>query len=190
MGTVNKTTADINNILNLANGYVAAPFNSATSYKVGDYCSRSGKVYRCKTAGAAAWNASRWTEVVLGDEVANRGVYGGIVTTGGVSVPNDTSNTFTQIQSMSLSAGLWLVMAGTSFTNNSSGWRQIGLTATNSISVDRTSPLEAAATGTGNSMQIVRVFDLTSSGTVYVWARQNSGSSLTCYPYIQAVRLR
>lgn len=190
MGTINKTTSDINNILNLANGYVAAPFSSATTYAVGDYCSRSGKVYRCKTAGAAAWSSSRWTEVVLGDEVANRGVYGGLVTTGGVSVPNDTSNTFTQIQTMNLSAGLWLVMAGTSFTNNSSGWRQIGVTSTNSISVDRTSPLYAAANGTGNALQIVRVFELTSSGTIYLWARQNSGSSLTCYPYIQAIRLR
>lgn len=70
MGTVTKTTADINNILNLANDYVAAPFSSATTYAVGDYCSRSGKVYRCKTAGASAWSSSRWTEVVLGDEIA------------------------------------------------------------------------------------------------------------------------
>lgn len=190
MGTVNKTTADINNILNLANGYVAAPFNSATSYAVGDYCSRSGKVYRCKTAGAAAWSSSRWTEVVLGDEVANRGVYSGSVNGSGVSVPSDNSNTFTQIQTMAVSAGVWLIIAGTSFTTNTSGYRQIGVTTTNSITNDRLSPVFAAVNGTGNSVQMVRVFELSSAGTIYLWARQTSGSSLNCYPYIQAIRLK
>lgn len=188
MGTVNKTTADINNILNLANGYVAAPFNSATSYAVGDYCSRSGKVYRCKTAGAAAWSASRWTEVVLGDELASRDIYNSIVTGASVQV-SSTADSFTQLQTMALDAGVWLVLGGTSWANNATGFRQITLTNTNSAAADRTAPMHAATNG-GSVIQVVRVFYMASAGTVYLWAKQNSGSTLTAWPYIQSIKLR
>ena len=119
MGTVNKTTADINNILNLANGYVAAPFSSATTYAVGDYCSRSGKVYRCKTAGAAAWSSSRWTEVVLGDEVT--GINTDIALTSGAS-SSVTSGSWTLLQTLSVSAGLYLVNYGCSWGGSATGY--------------------------------------------------------------------
>ena len=124
MGTVNKTTANINNILNLANGYVAAPFSSATTYKVGDYCSRSGKVYRCKTAGASAWSSSRWTEVVLGDEVT--GINTDIALTSGAS-SSVSNNSWTLLQTLSVSAGLYLVNYGCSWGGSATGYRQLGL---------------------------------------------------------------
>lgn len=191
MGTVSRSTADINNVLNLANGYVAAPFNSATNYAAGDYCSRSGKVYRCKTAGAAAWSASRWTEVVIGDELSTRGVYNSIVSGASAQV-SSTADNFTQVQKLDLEAGTWLIMAGMSFSNNQTGFRQIGLTSADSISVDRLSPLHSAATGAGAGvvLNLTRAFYLASAGSVYLWARQNSGNTLTVYPYIQAIRLR
>lgn len=188
--TFSQTDSEIQYILNLAQNYVAAPFSSSTNYAVGDYCSRNGNIYRCKTAGASAWSSSRWTAVTLADEVANRGVYSGSVNGSGVSVPSDSGNTFTQIQTMAVSAGVWLIIAGTSFTTNTSGYRQIGVTTTNSITNDRLSPVFAAVNGTGNSVQMMRVFELSSAGTIYLWARQTSGSSLNCYPYIQAIRLK
>lgn len=188
MANLNYAHGDINNILNLANGYVAAPFNSATSYKVGDYCSRSGKVYRCKTAGAAAWNASRWTEVVLADELSTRDVYNSIVSGASVQVSSSADN-FTQIQTMNLDAGVWLIFAGASMQQNTTGFRQIGLTNAPTISADRLSPMAVPTSG-GTVMSTTRVFLLSTAGTIYLWARQNSGSTLSMWPFMQAVRLR
>jgi len=189
MGTVTKTTADINNVLNLANGYIAAPWNSATSYAVGDYCSRSGKVYRCTAATSGSWVASRWVEVVIGDELAKRINYNSIVLGEAKQVSSGSDN-FTQLQTIDLPAGVWLITAGASFGNNANGYRQIGLTNADSISVDRLSPTAAAVNGSGTGMSLMRVFYLASAGTIYLWGRHNAGAALSVYPYMQAVQLK
>lgn len=184
-----NTGAELQNAANIALQRVAAPYSTSTNYTPGDYCSRNGITYRCITATSGTWTAARWTAVVMGDELSTRNQYNSIVSGTAVSVASDTDN-FTQLQTISLDAGVWLIMAGASFTSNSSGFRQLGLTSTNSITVDRTSPLYAASSGAGVSIALDRAFYLSSAGTVYLWARQNSGSTLTCYPYIQAIRLR
>jgi len=42
-------------------------------YNIGEYCSRDGKIYKCKSAvsSGAAWYASNWDEVVIADEIHN-----------------------------------------------------------------------------------------------------------------------
>lgn len=67
----NQTAAEIQNILNMAQNDVAAPFLTTTYYTKGQYCSKDGKIYRRKTAGSGAWNASDWDEVVLADELVS-----------------------------------------------------------------------------------------------------------------------
>lgn len=66
----NQDETNIQYILNIGQNYVAAPFLTTTSYAVGDYCSRNGKVYRCNTATSGAWVSARWTEVVIADELS------------------------------------------------------------------------------------------------------------------------
>lgn len=68
---INQTEADINNILNIAQNYIVSPFLTTTSYSVGEYCTRNGKVYRCNTATSGAWSASKWTEVVLANDLVS-----------------------------------------------------------------------------------------------------------------------
>ena len=68
---LNQTEAQIQNILNMAQNDVAAPFLTTTNYSAGQYCSKDGKVYRRKTAGSGAWNASQWDEVVLADDMVS-----------------------------------------------------------------------------------------------------------------------
>lgn len=188
MGTVNKTTADINNILNLANGYVAAPFSSATTYKVGDYCSRSGKVYRCKTAGASAWSSSRWTEVVLGDEIA-KGNNSPVYTGGGtVSV---ASASWTTVQTISLTPGIWIIEYGVSFQTDANGYRMSAFTSSSSApSDDRTVPLVPAVNGAGARIIKTTVIEVTATTTYYLWAWQNTGGARNVYPYIRSYRMR
>lgn len=188
MGTVNKTTANINNILNLANGYVAAPFSSATTYAVGDYCSRSGKIYRCKTAGAAAWSSSRWTEVVLGDEVT--GINTDIALTSGAS-SSVSNNSWTLLQTLSVSAGLYLVNYGCSWGGSATGYRQLGLNADSQNAPGGRTVLVAQGTsGAGTSMNGVRIWKFTAAGTLCIWGNQNSGGALTAWPWIEAVKLK
>lgn len=188
MGTVNKTTANINNILNLANGYVAAPFSSATTYAVGDYCSRSGKIYRCKTAGASAWSSSRWTEVVLGDEVT--GINTDIALTSGSST-SVSNNSWTLLQTLSVSAGLYLVNYGCSWGGSATGYRQVGLNADSQNAPGGRTVLTAQGTsGTGTSMNGVRIWKFAAAGTLCIWGNQNSGGALTAWPWIEAVKLK
>lgn len=190
MATINYTPATINNILGIANNYVAAPYNTATSYKVGDYCSRSGKVYRCKTATSGTWSSSRWEEVVIGDELAGRDVYSAPVnTTNAVNVA--TGADFTEIQTMALDAGVWLVYGAVSFAANATGYRQMGLSTSTPISVSRHEPNQQAAPATSSTnMNMMRVFQLTAAGTVYLLARQTSGSTLAVQGSLQAIKLR
>ncbi len=46
---------------------LAEPFSASEAYVVGEFCiypaTGTRYVYECKTAGAAAWNASRWTQL-------------------------------------------------------------------------------------------------------------------------------
>lgn len=188
MGTITDTTANINNILNLANGYVAAPFSSATTYAVGDYCSRNGKVYRCKTAGAAAWSSSRWTEVVIGDELA-KGNNSPVYTSGGtVSL---ASETWAAVQTISLTPGLWLVEYGVSFQSNATGYRMCAFTDSSAEpSVDRTIPMSPAISGVATNVIKTGIIEVPATTTYYLWAWQNSGSSRNVYPYVRTYRVR
>lgn len=47
----------------------AVAFSASSTYAVGDLVTKDGKYYKCKTAitEAAAWDASKWTEVSQGD---------------------------------------------------------------------------------------------------------------------------
>ena len=48
----------------------AVEFNTSTAYKVKDYCTYQGKLYRCTVAHAAgAWNASHFTETDMDAEL-------------------------------------------------------------------------------------------------------------------------
>ena len=44
-----------------AAGWLVQPFNASTSYAIGDYCKYNGLYYKCKKAGAYAWNTNNWT---------------------------------------------------------------------------------------------------------------------------------
>lgn len=44
-------------------------FNKLNSYAVGDYCIYQNKLYKCNTATNGDWDASKWTETSVGDEL-------------------------------------------------------------------------------------------------------------------------
>lgn len=44
-------------------------FSKLNSYAVGDYCIYQNKLYKCNTATSGDWDASKWTETSVGDEL-------------------------------------------------------------------------------------------------------------------------
>ena len=101
-----------------------------------------------------------------------------------------STSTNTDVASITLTAGTWLVNARLQFTSNSTGRRAAKLSTTsadsaNVISTDARNAVDGGAT----NIQTERLFALSSQSTVYLIGWQNSGSTLSCAGDIQAVRL-
>lgn len=100
------------------------------------------------------------------------------------------TSTNSNVASITLTAGTWLVNARLQFESNATGRRAAKLSTTsadsaNVISTDARNAVDGGATNT----QTERLFALSSQSTVYLVAWQNSGSTLSCTGDIQAVRL-
>lgn len=90
------------------------------------------------------------------------------------SVP---SGTVTSLGSVTLTAGKWLVISYATFKENATGFRRIIFGTSNSVYRNNTTTCQAA-NGASTILQNVRVFSISSSTTYYLYAHQNSGSSL------------
>lgn len=118
----------------------------------------------------------------------------GYIETGIYSSSDDTAGTssWSFADMINLPEGIWIVTFGCSFQQNASGLRYIALTSTDSTSVSmtrydiRVAPVSGGQT-TAHATRIVKVG---SNGTsLYLYVYQNSGSSLTVYPYIKAIKI-
>lgn len=185
---LNQTEAQIQNILDIGQKYVAAPFLTATSYKVGDFCSYNGKVYCCKTATSGAWNASRWNEVTIGDSISgmNTGYYEDMST----AATNVSSNSWTKILTTSFPAGLYLIEFYAAFDSNASGYRGMGYGAADSYTSNRTSLLAVPVSGNQTRMTGIRLLSISATTQMAIWVFQSSGSTLAVYPAIRYIKLR
>ena len=71
-----QTGAQIQDILDLAQLQIAAPYDSASSYTAGDYCTKDDGFYVCTASTSGTWDASKWSAVTVGDvlETANANI--------------------------------------------------------------------------------------------------------------------
>lgn len=100
------------------------------------------------------------------------------------------SSTNTDVASVSLTAGIWMVCAKCQFPANSTGKRAVKLSTVSGESgnVLSTNVQNAAGSGT-TQMSTSRLFKLPSACTVYLVCSQTSGGSLSCAGDIEATRL-
>lgn len=99
-----------------------------------------------------------------------------------------SSGTGKYVASCSLSPGVWICVYEVSFPSNSTGYRYIGLSTSNSST---TSDLRVPAAPNGiTKLRTVKIYALSSTTTVYVWCGHNAGSDLTVTPTAVARRLR
>ena len=55
-------------VADLASANVAAPYNSATTYAIGQYCLYEGNIYRCIAITTGTFDATKWTQIVVTSE--------------------------------------------------------------------------------------------------------------------------
>lgn len=189
-----QTGEELQTLVNLVQNGFAREYDTATSYSAGDYCQHDGAFYKCRAATSGAWDASKWSAATLGGQLAQKAtlseinVYNSVQLGEAVAAAGDGSNV--KLLSATLAAGAWLVIAGSSFSANASGYRQIGLSNSDTPAWSRMDVCFAAAESLSTNIQVMRLFSLPSGGTVTLFARQNSGASLNCYPFIHALKLR
>lgn len=114
----------------------------------------------------------------------------GYSATNGSSVSVSTA-TWTDVQTLAVTAGVWIINYGVSFANNATGYRQIALTnSATAPTGDRTMPSANAVNGLTTNIIATMLYEASASETLHVWAYQNSGAARNCWPFIHAVKLR
>lgn len=129
------------------------------------------------------------TAKVLNDTISGK-VNTGFSSTNG-STATLASGTWVDTQTVSLTAGTYLITYGVSFSTNATGYRQIALTSSASApSVDRTMPTGMGHAGAAMNLISTTLVQVTATTTMHLWARQGSGASLSGYPFIKMVKLK
>ena len=67
-GTMDSRKVTTGAIADLASANVAAPYNSATTYAIGQYCLYEGNIYRCIAITTGTFDATKWTQIVVTSE--------------------------------------------------------------------------------------------------------------------------
>lgn len=93
------------------------------------------------------------------------------------------SNTDTTLATITVTKGIWIIIAGVGWEQSLNGYRFIG-TGSNRDQKD----IVQAATGEMTQQQLVRLLK-TNGETITLTGRQTSGASLLVYPYIKAVKI-
>lgn len=108
-------------------------------------------------------------------------------TTASIDVP---SSTLTNICSVSLPPGVWVVTGQITFGQNGTGRRVIKLSTTSQDSANVPSQtMQLAVSDVGTRMSTTRCFSLATQTTVYLIGNQGSGTTLTCSGLIEATKV-
>lgn len=145
-------------------------------------------VYQNAAALPISANDSTDTKTYIDTGLA---IIGAITTgtiSGSVSCPNET---ITEIGSITLNKGVYVLVACCDWGSNSSGYRQVGVsTNINGARNDISTTMACNGTNKETYVQFIKVLNIeTDNTTTKVYGAQNSGSTLSAFPYIYAVRL-
>lgn len=80
----------VKDIVDFANHNVAEEYDSTSSYAVGDYCIYESVLYKCTASTTGSFDSTKWTSVVVTDEMGSGG--GG---TGGHTIIDENGNSMT-----------------------------------------------------------------------------------------------
>lgn len=107
-------------------------------------------------------------------------------TTGSLNVP---SNSGTEIGSITLTKGVYILTVFANFASNPTGSRQVAFSAVNNPS--RSDCVCVPACNKDQYIELVKIRTVTEdSVTIKAYAYQNSGSTLEVWPHLQAIKLK
>lgn len=107
---------------------------------------------------------------------------------GGVTLNNNTAQI---VQTITLTPGRYIISYGCNFTSNTSGIRicQLRTQSTNTFSWSRRAAVSTAGAGNGTPLQRTAHVNVTQNTTYRLWAKQTSGTTLSCYSYIDYTKI-
>ena len=103
-----------------------------------------------------------------------------------VSCQNETA---TQIGTISLSKGQWIIVACADWQSNSNGTRQISRSSGVNPSPRLAVTTNPASGSKETYQQIVNIDNITVETTIAFYGYQSSGSTISVYPYIYAIMI-
>lgn len=118
----------------------------------------------------------------------------------GTVVSNDVSSnvacasgSYQAIASVALTAGTWVLSGGVSFASNATGIRTVGIsnssTALSGAYARATAVSVPALSGQNTWVHTTHIFTATSSTTLYLVAKQDSGASRNATGFLRAVKV-
>lgn len=133
---------------------------------------------------------------ISGNTISATGVPSYVVVPG-LGSNSVSSGTVTQVGSVTLQPGLYIIQYTCQFASNATGYRQCGFSI-NTSSLDGLGiefrDIRDAVSGAVTQTEVVGIVEVSASSypngrTFYLLAQQNSGSSLTAYPRAYYVKL-
>lgn len=112
----------------------------------------------------------------------------GTNTYGIVSVPDAEAK---KVSEITLPAGAWVVVAAVDWVANANGSRQLAITS-DGVNPARNRAVTTPAIQDTNKetyQQVIYIHKRDEEITLGVYARQTSGSALSCYPYSYAIKI-
>ena len=109
--------------------------------------------------------------------------------TNGSSTVTTQNETVTELSSIILPKGTWLVIGCADWGVSQTGYRQISI---DGAAKNPSRPTATTVSGQSNKevyQQVTRIIVTNAGHTAILSAYQNSGGALICYPYFYAVRL-
>lgn len=155
--------------------------------------SNSGTIFIGDASSYGLLNVAGKFQITAGSGITNAVTsYGNLVNVGQSNSSSGTATvggTSTNITSVTLTAGKWVVSATAYFPSNSTGYRRISLTTSSGYTTDGFPASAPACNGVGTYLTTSGVFVLTGTATVYLTGVQNSGTTLSVTGSITAVRV-
>lgn len=98
--------------------------------------------------------------------------------------------TATDLGSVSLTTGKWLLICSIDWAPNNTGYRQIAFSGSLNPSREAASTTVALTDiGKETYQQISRVYDVSTAETVTLYGYQTSGATINAMPYIKAIKI-
>ena len=185
---------DMNNIKQVVNGNVSSignesdTWNSSTVYKIKDIVVYENIFYKNITGNYTANDPS--VDTTNWQPISLYSMYNSLTTNyleSSQTSVNVNNNTWTNVSSLELPAGLWIVIAQFNYNQNANGVRQGNVSTTSGSSAVNFSI--NAVNGVVTRNRIAVVFNIDQTTTIYGNVSQTSGGQLSCYCYLYAVRI-